>query len=145
MKELLTNPAFKYFVICSVVLAFNPLVLSGIAGGRRGKYKSPVTPEDAKLAGNPYREVAAPEDLRVNSAHRNALENIPIALVGGLLYVLAGGSATMVAVFMGTIAVFRWLLSIFYLSSVQPWRTASFAVAALATGAMLVHTVILVV
>ena len=144
MRELLTNPAFKTYVICAVILAFNPLVLSGIAGARRGKYKSPATPEDERLSGNPFRETAAPEVVRVNNAHRNALENIPLALIGGLLYVLAGATPTMVAVFMGVIALFRWLHSFFYLGSVQPWRTASFAIAALATGAMLVHTVVLV-
>jgi hypothetical protein len=48
-----------------------------------------------------------------------------------------------VLVFMGVIALFRWLHSFFYLGSVQPWRTASFAIAALATGAMLVHTAVL--
>src|SRR4051812_29711475 len=101
MRELLTNPALKYYVIFALVLAFNPLVLSGIAGGRRGKYKSPATPEDEKLSGNPYRDVVAPEVARINSAHRNALENIPLALIGGLLYVLAGASATMVAGFLG--------------------------------------------
>jgi uncharacterized MAPEG superfamily protein len=144
MKELLTNPAFRYYVIGAVILAFNPLILSGIAGGRRGKYKSPVTPEDEKLTGNPYKDVPAPEVQRVNNAHRNALENIPIVLIGGLLYVLAGASPTMVLGFMGVIALFRWLHSIFYLNGIQPWRTASFAIAALATGGMLVHALVLV-
>jgi uncharacterized MAPEG superfamily protein len=144
MRDLLTNPAFKYYVLCAVILAFNPLVLSGITGARRGKYKSPVTPEDAKLSGNPYTADMAPEVLRVASAHRNAMENIPIALMAGLLYVLAGASATMVLALMGTIALFRWLHSLMYLSSVQPWRTVTYAIAALATGAMLVHSLVLV-
>jgi uncharacterized MAPEG superfamily protein len=143
MKELLTNPAFKYYVIAAVILAFNPLVLAGIAGARRGKFKSPATPEDEKLSGNPYRDAVAPEVARVNNAHRNALENIPIALIGGLLYVLVGASATMVAAFMGTIAFFRWLHSFFYLGGVQPWRTVSFGIATLATGGMLVHALVL--
>jgi glutathione S-transferase len=145
MRELLTSPAFRYYVIAAVILAFNPLVLSGITGGFRGKYKSPVTPEDAKLSGNPYREVPAPEVLRASSAHRNAVENVPLALISGLVYVLAGAPATMVAAFMGAIALFRWLHSVFYLTSVQPWRTASYAVAALALTGMLIHTLILVV
>jgi len=144
MKELLTNPAFKYYLVCAVILAFNPLVLGGLTGGWRGKCKSPATPEDEKLGGNPFKEKVAPEVQRAMNAHRNAMENVPLAILGGLLYVLAGATPTMVAVFMGVIVVFRWLHSLFYLSSVQPWRTAAFAIAALATGGMLVHSVVLV-
>lgn len=144
MRELLENPSFRYYVFCAAALALNPLILAGMTGGSRGKYKSPATPEDEKLSGNPYRDDVAPEVARILRAHRNALENIPITLIVGLVYVLVGASPTMVLALMGANAVFRWLHSIFYLKSVQPWRTASFALAALATGAMIVHGVILV-
>lgn len=143
MKELLSNPAFRHYVFCAVALAFNPLVLAGMTGGSRGKYKSPANPEDAKLSGNPFTEQTAPEVERIIRAHRNALENIPIMLFAGLLYVLAGASPTMVLALMGTCAVFRWLHSIFYLRSAQPWRTVSFALSTIATFIMLIHTVVL--
>jgi microsomal prostaglandin-E synthase 1 len=143
MKELLSNPAFRHYVFCAVALAFNPLVLASMTGGFRGKYKSPANPEDAKLSGNPFTEQNAPEVERIIRAHRNALENIPITLIAGLLYVLVGASPTMVLALMGTCAVFRWLHSIFYLRSAQPWRTISFALSSLATAIMLVHSVVL--
>jgi uncharacterized MAPEG superfamily protein len=142
MHELMTNPAFKYYVLCAVILAFNPLVLSGLTGAWRGKHKSPATPEDVKISGNPYREEVAPEVMRVIKAHRNAVENVPLALVGGLVYVLAGASPTMVAALMGIITLFRWLHSIMYLASAQPWRTISYAIAAIAMMVMLVHTLV---
>lgn len=144
MRELLENPSFRYYVFCAAALALNPLVLAGMTGGSRGTYKSPATPEDEKLSGNPYREDPAPEVARLIRAHRNALENVPIALIAGLIYVLAGAAPTMVLALMGVTAVFRWLHSVFYLKSVQPWRTASFALAALATAVMIVHSVVLV-
>ena len=143
MHELMESQAFKYYVFCATALALNPLILGGLTGGWRGKYKSPATPEDEKLSGNPFREDVAPEVARVQRAHRNALENIPIALVTGLVYVLAGASPTMALGFMGVIALFRWLHSIFYLNAVQPWRTASFGIAAVANIAMIIHTVVL--
>lgn len=144
MRELLGNQAFRYYVFCAAALAMNPLILAGMTGGSRGKYKSPATPEDAKLSGNPYHADTAPEVDRLMRAHRNALENVPIALIVGLVYVLAGASPTMVLALMGAVAVFRWSHSLCYLNSVQPWRTASFLFAALATIAMIVHSVVLV-
>lgn len=143
MKELLANPAFRHYALFAVALAFNPLLLAGMTGGARGKYKSPATNEDEKLSGNPYKEQVAPEVQRIINAHRNSLENVPIALFAGLLYVLAGASPTMVLVLMGIVTGFRWLHSLCYLKAIQPWRTASFALAALATGGMLIHTVVL--
>lgn len=144
MHELMGNTAFHYFVFCSAALAFNPLILAGMTGGGRGKFKSPATPEDEKLSGNPYKDDPAPEVARLIRAHRNALENVPLMIIAGLLYVLAGATPTMVLALMGICVVFRWLHSVFYLNAVQPWRTASFAIGALATGAMLIHTVVLV-
>jgi prostaglandin-E synthase 1 len=145
MKELMENPAFRTYVLCAAALAFNPLILAGMTGGSRGKFKSPATPEDAKPGGDPYRDDVAPEVARLIRAHRNALENIPLALIAGLVYVLVGASPTMVLVLMGINMVFRWLHSVFYLKAIQPWRTATFAIAASATGVMLIHSVVLVV
>jgi glutathione S-transferase len=144
MQEFLSNPAFKCYTVIAVLLIFNPLLLAGLTGGWRGKYKSPASPEDEKLTGNPWREHPAAEVDRVGRAHRNALENIPIALMGGLLYVLCGATPVMVGAFMGTIVVFRWIHSICYLNAIQPWRSASFAISSLALGAMLIHTLVLV-
>lgn len=145
MNELLTHTAFKYYVVCAVALAFNPLILAGLTGGWRGKFKSPATPEDEKLSGNAYHQDMAPEVDRVLRAHRNALENIPIALIAGLLYVLVGGPDKDVLGLMGTVVVFRWLHSFCYLKSIQPLRTASFGIALLAIFAMLIHTALIVV
>lgn len=144
MRELLGNQSFRYYVFCAAALAMNPLILAGMTGGSRGKYKSPATPEDAKLSGNPYHADPAPEVDRLMRAHRNALETVPIALIVGLVYVLAGASPTMVLALMGAVAVFRWAHSLCYLNAVQPWRTASFLFAGLATIAMIVHSVVLV-
>lgn len=144
MKELLSNPAFRFYVFCAVAMAFNPLILAGMTGGARGKYKSPASPEDEKLTGNPYREEIAPEVQRLLKAHGNALENIPIALIAGLIYVLAGAPPMAVLGLMGACAAFRWLHSLCYLKSIQPLRSISFGMAALATAGMLIHSVVLV-
>lgn len=145
MRELLQSPSFRYYVFFAAAAAFNPLILAGMTGGARGKYKSPATPEDAGLSGNPYRDDVAPEVARLIRAHRNALENVPVILIAGLLYVLAGASPNAVLALMGVATVSRWMHSVFYLKSVQPWRTAAFGFALLATAAMLIHTVVLVV
>lgn len=144
MKELLSNPAFKPYVVCAVILSFNPFFIAGLTGAARGKYKTPAVPEDEKLSKNPYRTDTPIEVQRLLNAHRNALETIPIALLVGLLYVLAGASANAVMGFMGVIAAFRWFHTVAYLMEAQPWRTMSFAVAILATMGMMGHLLALV-
>ena len=66
------------------------------------------------------------------------------ALIAGLIYVLAGAPPMAVLGLMGACAAFRWLHSLCYLKSIQPLRSISFGMAALATAGMLIHSVVLV-
>ncbi len=143
MRGFIENPAFKYFRYCAAA-HLRGLVPRG--DDRRGarEYKSPATPEDEKLRRQPVPGRRRPRVARLIRAHRNALRECPLALVAGLLYVLAGASPSPTLRLMATVAAGRWLGSVFYLKAVQPRRTATFAVGALATGAMLIHTVVLV-
>jgi len=74
---------------------------------------------------------------------RNDLENIPIFLFLGLIYVLAGGPAGPAAIYFTVFTVARILHTITYLRGMQPWRTISYTVGGLATLALAIHVLIL--
>lgn len=133
---------FKPLVICSFVLAFNMMFLSGFTGAMRGKTGTPAIPEDAAMVKGEVKDMVPVELQRVINAHRNALENIPTFLVLAVLYVLSGASATMVWGFMGIFALARWSHSFCYIKGLQPWRSASYGVGTLAMAAMMIHLVI---
>ena len=86
----------------------------------------------------------APEVERMNRVHANALENVPVMLIVGLVYVLAGASTTCVTVLMGGVTACRLLHSVFYVFALQPARTIAFLLALGATFAMVVHTLVLI-
>ncbi|HEY6599084.1 MAG TPA: MAPEG family protein, partial [Pseudomonadales bacterium] len=66
--------------------------------------------------------------LRAKRAHLNDVENIPGFLVLALIFTLVGCSSTEGWAYFGVYFVARALHTIFYLKSVQPWRTAAFVV-----------------
>ena len=133
---------FKPLVICSVVLAFNMMFLSGFTGAMRGKTGTPAIPEDARMVKGEVKDVVPVELQRVLNAHRNALENIPTFMALSIMYVLTGASATMVWALMGTFALARWSHSFCYIKGLQPWRSASYGVGTLAMAIMMVNLVI---
>jgi len=74
-------------------------------------------------------------------AHRNAEASIYPFLALGVVYVLAGGTAS-VAVPIFVMFVFaRVAHSIVYLRALQPWRTITFALSLLAIIALMLATV----
>lgn len=96
MPTLAANPAFVAYAVAMLALSFNLLVLWVRSGTARGKTKTTPNPEDAGtiLRGSKVVDGNPPEVARVLRAHDNAMANIvPFALLG-LVFVLAGGSAT---------------------------------------------------
>jgi microsomal prostaglandin-E synthase 1 len=142
MTSLDPNHApFVYYLIAAALLALQLLGLSFYTGLARTKAKKVLNPEDARtvIRGSEVVEVEAPEVARIHRAHRNALENAVPFFVIGLLYVLTQGSKLGALAYFGTFTLARLLHSLFYLGGVQPWRTATFAIGALATIGMAVH------
>ena len=132
MQPLATNPAFQAYAAMAIVLSLNMLVLWAYSGAVRGKSKMTPNREDAKGA-VAVAEVEPPEVARVLRAHRNATANIIPFFVLGLVYVLAGASATAAAVVFGAFTAFRLAHSFAYLNGKQPWRSIFFGLGGLAT------------
>jgi uncharacterized MAPEG superfamily protein len=139
----LADPQFRIFAICCCVLALNLLFIAFGTAITRTRTKKIVNPEDVSVVGgSTVVELESTEVARYHRAHRNALENIVPFFIVGLLYVNSGASLRGATIYFVTFTVARVLHSIVYIAGKQPWRTALFAIGALATIGMLTHVLL---
>jgi uncharacterized MAPEG superfamily protein len=98
----------------------------------RGLSNEMVNPEDRILlsAGTVVYDAGNERTSRYRRAHRNALENIPLFLVTAFLLVLVGPPPALAYALFSAFVVLRLLHSVAYVGQLQPWRTLSFALAA---------------
>jgi prostaglandin-E synthase 1 len=139
--NLMQLEPFKYYALCSAILALNLLVLAGMTGAARGRTKSFSNPEDAKGDAKPDA-ADHPDVARVVRTHRNAVENIPMFFAIGLIYVLIGASATGAKAYFITFTAARVLHSVMQLKGLQPWRTIFYAIGSLCIVGMIVQIAI---
>ncbi len=132
-------PQLRILAITAIVLTLKMSANSVVQGVARTRAKAFVNPEDATMFGAPPAPEEAPMVRRGAAVWRNDLENIPIFLILGLIYAIAGLSAGMFVIYCAVFAVARILHSIFYLNSVQPWRTVAYTVGAAASLALIIH------
>jgi glutathione S-transferase len=145
MNNWLSNPAFLVYAITCLVLCGNLLFLWGYSGAARAKTKIAINEEDAVRFGASLAEIDPPTVARVLRAHDNAQASIYPFLFLGLVFVLAGGSAGRATVIFGIFTGARLLHSIFYLAGKQPWRTIFFSVGGLATIALMLAIIWLMI
>jgi glutathione S-transferase len=113
-------------------------VVQGVARTREKKF---VNPEDARtLGGDAVAEEVATVQ-RAARAWRNDLENIPIFLILAWIYVSAGLSTTPFVIYCAVFVAARILHTICYLNAIQPLRTISYTVGALAMLALIVNLI----
>ena len=136
MNNWLNNSTFLAYAITCLVLCGNLLFLWGYSGAARAKTRTAMNEEDAIRFSASLAEIDPPKVARVLRAHSNAEASIYPFLFLGLVFVLAGGPA-------GTGTVI--LHSIFYLAGKQPWRTIFFTVGGLATIALMLDIIWLVI
>lgn len=133
MLSLHDFPAFPALVLFSALLVLKMGAVAVATSNARRKAKVVLNPEDTKVnPGSHAEDEEAPATLRAKRAHQNDVENIPSFLFLALLFTLSGCSATAGWAYFGVYFVARALHTIFYLNSVQPWRTAAFFVGQLA-------------
>jgi prostaglandin-E synthase 1 len=141
--NLMQLEPFKFYALCSAVLALNLLVLSGMTGAARARTKSFSNPEDAKGDAKPEAGAADhPDVARVIRTHRNAVENIPMFFAIGLIYALSGASATGAKAYFITFTAARVLHSVMQLKGLQPWRSIFYGIASLCIVGMIVQIAI---
>lgn len=145
MNNWLNNPAFLVYAITCLVLCVNLLFLWGYSGATRAKTKTAMSEEDAARFGGSLTEIDPPQVARVLRAHRNAEASIYPFLFLGLVFVLTGGPAGTGTVIFGIFSGARLLHSIVYLAGKQPWRTIFFIVGGLATIALMLDIIWLMI
>ncbi len=138
---------FTTYALCSCVLSVQMLVLGGYTAGTRAKHKGYLNPEDVKVSFKDARLIDGaehPEVARIQRAHRNLLESLPIFFALGLLCVLTKVSPLAGTICIGLFTAARVLHAIVYIRELQPWRTICYAVGALALLGMVLQIVLAV-
>ncbi len=145
MNNWLGNPTFVVYAITCLILSVNVLFLWAYSGFVRYKTKTVMNEEDAARYGAPLAESDPRPVARVLRVHCNAEASIYPFLLLGLVFVLAGGSARTGAIIFGIFTAARLLHSVCYLAHRQPWRTNFFSVGLLATVALIVDIIWLMI
>jgi uncharacterized MAPEG superfamily protein len=133
----------KLYAALTVILFFKMSAISIVQGIARTRALAFTLPEDAKLFGAPgpvAEEV--PMVQRAARAWRNDLENIPIFLFLGFIYIMSPFSVGAEAIYFAIFALARIAHTIFFLTAVQPWRTISYTVGVITTASLAIHIVV---
>lgn len=130
MSQLANDPVFQAYIASVVVLSLNVLGLASATAVTRTSAAEVINPEDKRLnaSATVVYDEGSDGTQRHRRAHRNALENIPIFMITGLLLVMVGTSLTVAASIFGVFTVARILHSICYVKGIQPFRTVAFAI-----------------
>ena len=133
MDSLLATPVFQSYIVATLLLGGNLLLLANNTAITRTLADEVVNPEDVVLNAKAavIYEAGNSKTERYRRAHRNALENIPLFLITGFLLTLTPVPATAAMVLFGIFVAARLSHSVCYLFGFQPFRTASFAIGAL--------------
>lgn len=134
------NPAFLAYALATIVLVLNLLTLWILSGLRRARGGTAINPEDGAHYSVSLSDRDPPAVARYLRAHRNAEATIYPFLLLGVVYVLAGGGATLAIPIFSVFVIARIAHSIFYLRALQPWRTNAFATSLLAILALILST-----
>lgn len=131
MEPLLEIPAVRLFAVCSLILVLKMMLTGSYTSYLRIRRRVYATPEDYEFQGLSASGGADEEVERVRRAHRNDLENVLPFFLVGFVYALSEPSLLAARIgFIGFTAA-RILHTIFYVRSMQPWRTIAFGVGAL--------------
>ncbi|NOY94103.1 MAG: MAPEG family protein [Deltaproteobacteria bacterium] len=129
MQEFLDSMAFRVFAAVSAALVLKLVGLAYLTGIGRMREQGYANPEDAKLFKGQTGEQEFTQ--RVQRAHRNSLENEPLFILLGLLWVFLGAHTGTIQIYAYTFFFARVVHSLTYLLKLQPWRTLSYGVASL--------------
>jgi microsomal prostaglandin-E synthase 1 len=144
MPALATDPNFKIYLVCSVVLSMLMIIVGAMTAAKRNKVGKVVNPEDLKVSsqGTAVAEGEHPDVARIQRVHRNLLEGVPIFYAIGLISVIAGASPLVIKICLCTYTGARVLHAIVYLNGLQPWRTIFFGIGLLSLLGMMVMSLV---
>jgi uncharacterized membrane protein YecN with MAPEG domain len=117
------------YALTTVALFLKMFSTSAVQASGRIGTNTFVNPEDARFYGKtePAAE-EAPLVRRAQAVWRNDLENIPIFLFLGLVYVLARCWPVGAVIYFSSFVVARIFHAVFYFKAMQPWRNISYDV-----------------
>ncbi|VVC38969.1 Membrane associated eicosanoid/glutathione metabolism-like domain,Membrane-associated [Cinara cedri] len=84
---IMSNPVFECYAFYGCILILKTIAMSFITAFQRMKKKVCMNPEDVVLRQGAEVKFDDPDIERIRRAHLNDLENIPIFLITGLLFV----------------------------------------------------------
>jgi len=117
------NPVLRAFMVASAVLALKMVAMAFATAYYRITKSVFANPEDAP----PKVAVKSDPDVeRVRRAHQNDLENIPLFLALGLMFVLTEPSMLAARLCFYGFAAARVVHSVAYLRALQPYRALAF-------------------
>ena len=131
----------KLYAALTVILFFKMAAISIVQGIARTRGGAFTLPEDATLFGAKLVAEELPIVQRAARAWRNDLENIPIFLFLGFIFVMSPFSVGAEEIYFAVFAAARIAHTIFFLNAMQPWRTIAYTVGALTSFALAVHIV----
>lgn len=135
----------KMYAITAIVLTLKMAAISLAQGRGRVSTSIFVNPEDAKFFHGQEADAETPAVQRASRAWRNDLENIPIFLILGWIYVAAGLQIGAFVIYCLIFMLCRIVHTVCYLKSIQPMRTIAFTIGVLTMLAMMIHIFIGVV
>jgi uncharacterized membrane protein YecN with MAPEG domain len=137
--------AIQAYALTTVALFLKMFSTSAVQAMSRLGANTFVNPEDARYYGK--TEAAAQETALVQRAQavwRNDLENVPIFLFLGLVYLLARCWPLGAAIYFSSFVLARILHAIFYFQAMQPWRNLSYDLGIAVCFVMSAHIVVAV-
>ena len=144
MPTGLADPVVRLFAVVYLLLVVKIAAVGGYTSVLRLSRKVFATPEDYKLQGLAPRQQTDPDIERVRRAHQNDLENVLPFFVVGLVFLMTHPSLLAAQIYGIGYLVARTLHSVFYIRSMQPYRTIAFTVGSVLTLAMLVQSLVAV-
>jgi len=129
MDEFLASMAFRVFAAVSAALVLKMVGLAYLTGAARMTKKCYPNPEDAKFFKGDAKEHELTQ--RIQRAHANSLENEPLFILLGLLWIFLGAHTGAIQIYAYTFFIARVLHSLCYVFKLQPWRTLMYTVGSL--------------
>src|SRR5712691_6542763 len=139
---LLALPAVRLFAVVYLLLVLKMVAVGFATSFLRIRRRVFATPEDYALRGANPTPVPDEDIERIRRAHRNDLENILPFFPVGFFYALTGPPMIMARIYFIGFLVARVLHSVFYVRSMQPWRTVAFTVGMILMLALVVNTLV---
>jgi prostaglandin-E synthase 1 len=143
----IAHPAFRTYALCAAILGLKMLFSAIYTGIQRQRHQGYINAEDARAFGRSGARAGTEEAPAVAHAlriQRNDLENIPLFLAIGLVFVLAGAAPLWALVWCWTFTLARIFHTIAYTWNLQPWRAVFYGIGTLALLAMIVHIIVAV-